>query len=146
MSDQSPIIKYSRQLSIVTLTIVFGWSGLSKLLHPEAFALALYRYHLVPGVIVNVLSLWIATVELICAGIILVKSPLVTAALWIVLGLLIAFTCGISINLMRGSHMACGCFSMSPLASPIEWTGIVKNMGLMLLTIHALGRTTSRSC
>lgn len=146
MPDKNPIIKYSRQLSIVILAIVFGWSGLSKLLHPEAFALALYRYHLVPDILVNTLSLWIAAMEMVCAGTIAAAPRLRTAALWIVLGLLIAFTIGISINLMQGSHMACGCFSMSPMASPIGWIGILKNAGLMLLAIHILGGTTSREC
>ena len=142
MSNQNPIIKYSRQLSIVTLAMVFGWSGLSKMLNPEEFALALYRYHLVPDVMINILSLWIAAIEVICCGIILVVPRLRKPALFIVLGLFIAFTFALAINIMRGSNMACGCFSMSPMATPVGWIGILRNAGLTLLVIHALGWPT----
>ena len=139
MPDPNRIIRYTRPLFMVTLAIVFGWSGLAKLLNPEAFALTLYRYHLVPDVMINILSLWIAAIEVICCGIILIVTRLRKPALLIVLGLLTAFTFALVINLMRGSHMACGCFSTSPMATPLGWIGIVRNVGLVLLTVHALG-------
>ena len=138
MSCRSQITVYSRWLSIVMLAVVFGWSGLAKMLDPEGFSLAVYRYHLVPNITVNMMSLWIATLELVCATILLLVPRLRKAALWIIMYLLIAFTLGIGINLMRGSQMACGCFSTSPMAHPIGWLGLLKNLGLMVLAAYAL--------
>lgn len=138
MPDHRRLIKHTRQLAVIILALVFGWSGLSKLLNPEAFSLALYRYHLVPGVTVNVLSLWIASLEVMCAGIVLIIPRLRKPALLVVLGLLVAFTIALGINIIRGSHMACGCFSTSPMATPIGWAGMLRNAGLILLAIHAL--------
>ena len=138
MSCRTPIIGYSRLLSILLLAGVFSWSGLTKLLDPEGFSLAVYRYHLVPAMTVNMLSLWLTALELMCAAILLLLPRLRPASLKIILCLLIIFTIGIGLNLMRGNQMACGCFSTSPLAHPTGWVGLLKNLGLMLLAAYAL--------
>jgi len=89
---------------------------------------------------VNIVSLWIAWLELACAFILLFIPRFRFAALWLILGLLLVFSLGIGINLIRGSHIACGCFSTSPMAHPIGWLGLVKNIGLMILVVFALSK------
>lgn len=85
----------------------------------------------------NIAALWLAGVELACVAGLFVPW-LRAASLWIILGLLVLFSLGIGINLARGSHMACGCFSSSPMAHPIGWFGVLKNVGLMIFTVAAL--------
>lgn len=137
MSSQNRITRIFRVLVIAILVVVFGWSGLHKIIDPSGFSLSVFRYHLLPYGAVNVVALWIAGLELACvAGLFIPR--LRTASLWVILGLLIVFTLGIGINLARGSHMACGCFSTSPMAHPIGWSSLLKNMGLMVLTIFSL--------
>lgn len=50
-------------IAIAVLAGVLGWSGIVKLLDPDAFTLAIYRYHLLPSWAVNVASLWISMLE-----------------------------------------------------------------------------------
>ena len=129
-------VRYGRVVAIAVLAGVFGWSGLQKMVDPSGFSLSIFRYHLLPYDAVNAVSLWITGLELACAFILLFVPRLRMAALWLLLGLLLVFSFGIGINLLRGSHMACGCFSSSPMAHPIGWLGVLKNVGLMVLTVY----------
>ena len=113
-------------------------SGTHKILYPADFALAVYRFHLLPGFLVNTGALYIEWLELICAFCLLLVPRYRVAALWIVLVLLALFTGGIIINLLRGTTLSCGCFNASPLARPMDWMNVVRNMGLIVLVLLAL--------
>ena len=134
----SILVRYSRVVAIAVLAGVFGWSGLHKVIDPTSFSLSVFRYHLLPYAAVNAASLWIAWLELTCAFALLFIPRFRAASLWLLLGLLAAFSFGVGINLLRGSHMACGCFSSSPMAHPISWLGLLKNLGLVILAVYAL--------
>jgi uncharacterized membrane protein len=81
-------------VAIATLAGVFGWSGLQKMVDPAGFSLSVFRYHLFPYDAVNAVSLWIAGLELACV-IGLFIPRLRTAALWVLLCLLLVFSIGI---------------------------------------------------
>ncbi|RKX47216.1 MAG: hypothetical protein DRP64_01705 [Verrucomicrobia bacterium] len=132
------LVRYVRVGAIAILAVVFGWSGLHKVIDPSGFSLAVFRYHLLPYEVVNIVSLWITWLELACAFILLCIPRFRLAALWLILGLLLVFSLGIGINLMRGSHMACGCFSSSPMAHYTGWFGVLKNLGLIIVATYVL--------
>ena len=113
-------------------------SGYQKILHPSDFALAVYRFHLLPDVLVNAASLYLPWLEIVCGICLLLVPRCRVAALWISLVLLIVFTGGIVINLLRDTSFSCGCFSASPTAKPMTWLSVVRNAGLIMLTIMAL--------
>lgn len=113
-------------------------SGYHKLLYPDDFALAVYRFHLLPGFLVNGVSLYFAWLEVSCALCLLLVPRYRVAALWIALGLLAVFTVGIAINLLRGSTFGCGCFGSSSTDTPMTWLNVARNIGLMLLAVLAL--------
>ena len=113
-------------------------SGYYKMLQPADFALAVYRFHLLPGFLVNAVSLYIPWLELGCGVCLLFIPKYRVAALWISLGLLVLFPAGIAINLIRGSAFGCGCFSHSPAARPMDGLGVARNIELMLLALLAL--------
>lgn len=119
---------------LIALTLL---SGYYKILYPADFALAVYRFHLLPDGLVNLVSLYFPWLEIICATCLLFIPRYRTAALWIVLILLVLFTGGIAINLWRGAAISCGCFSGS-VDQPITWMSVARNMGLVLLAILAL--------
>jgi uncharacterized membrane protein YphA (DoxX/SURF4 family) len=131
-------VRYGRVVAIAILAGVFAWSGLQKMVDPSGFSLSVFRYHLLPYDAVNAVSLWIAGMELACAFVLLFVPRLRTAALWLLLCLLLVFSFGVGINLARGASMACGCFSTSPMTHPIGWFGVLKNVGLMALAVYAL--------
>ena len=113
-------------------------SGCYKIVHPAEFSLAVYRFHLLPGFLVNITALYLAWLELTCAACLLFIPRYRVAALTIVLLLFSVFTCGIIINLLRGTHFGCGCFSTSPLAQPMGWMSVARNGALILLVFLAL--------
>jgi len=122
--------------SFIIAAVLF--SGCHKILHPSEFALAVYRFHLLPGFMVNVASLYFQWLEVACAVCLLFIPRYRVAALWIVLALLVLFTGGIVINLLNGSSFGCGCFSVSPLARPMNWLNVARNAALMVLIGLAL--------
>ncbi len=138
MSGRSSVVCCSRVFALAGLVAVFGYSGLHKIIDPAGFSLSVFRYHLLPYASVNTVSLWIAWLELVCAFALLFVPLFRESALWLHFGLLIMFSLGIGINLIRGSHMACGCFSFSPMAPPIGWLGLLKNLGLMILAVYRI--------
>jgi hypothetical protein len=112
-------------------------SGVGKILHPADFALAVYRFHLLPDFMVNAVSLYFQWLEVACVVCLLFIPKYRAAALWIALGLFALFAGGIAINLLRGSPFSCGCFGHSPLAPPMDGLGVARNIALM--GICALG-------
>ncbi len=137
MPGRSQLTRVLRVLAIAILAVIFGWSGLHKIINPEGFSLSVFRYHLLPYEAVNIVALWIAGLEILCASLLFVPR-LRAAVLWTLLCLLIVFSFGICIALVRGSHMACGCFSTSPMAHPIDGVSLLKNIELIVLAVYLL--------
>lgn len=117
--------------SFIIAAVLF--SGYHKILYPADFALAVYRFHLLPDVAVSMVSLYVQWLEMGCAVCLLFIPKFRVAALWIALVLLILFTGGIVINLVQGSAFSCGCFSNSPVAKPMDWLSVARNGALIIL-------------
>lgn len=113
-------------------------SGYQKLLFPADFAVSVYRFHLLPGFLVNIAALYLPWLELVCAGCLLFIPRYRSAALWIVLLLLAGFTAAIGINLWRGSAFGCGCFGRGAADEPLSWLSLLRNAGLICLVVLAL--------
>lgn len=113
-------------------------AGIQKIIHPDEFSLAVYRFHLLPDFLVNIVALYLTWLQLACAICLLFIPRYRVAALTIVLLLLCVFTCGIIINLLRGTNFSCGCFTTSPLAKPMSWLSVIRNGILMGLVAIAL--------
>jgi len=113
-------------------------SGIRKILDPAAFALSVYRFHMLPDAMVNLVALYLPWLELVCAGCLLFLPRYRIAALWIALALFAIFSVGISINLLRGTAFSCGCFGDSPLALPMNGMSVARNLALILIILLAL--------
>lgn len=112
-------------------------SGYHKILYPQSFALAVYRFHLLPDAWVNIGALYFQWLEVVCALCLLFVPKFRRAALWITLVLLTLFTGAIGINLIRGTVYSCGCFSNAPDAQPMSWMSILRNAMLIALVVLA---------
>lgn len=105
-------------------------AAMPKLLDPEAFALAIFRYQMVPGDLINAAAVLLPWVEL-CTGAALVLAPrLRRGALGLAALLFAVFAVAVTINLVRGVVMACGCFSVDPDAPPAGPGHIAVNAAL----------------
>jgi uncharacterized membrane protein YphA (DoxX/SURF4 family) len=113
-------------------------SGFQKLLYPADFALAVYRFHLLPEPLVNLVAIYLPWLEAGIAVCLLLVPKLRVAALWLALALLALFTIGIVINLVRGTGFGCGCFSNAPDTKPMDWMNVARNCALMALVGLAL--------
>jgi uncharacterized membrane protein YphA (DoxX/SURF4 family) len=113
-------------------------SGCHKILYPADFALSVYRFHLLPDVLVNAFALYFQWLEVVCGICLLCVPKFRVAALWIALVLLLVFSGAIGINLIRGTSFSCGCFSNAPDALPMNGMSLVRNSALLLLVLLAL--------
>ena len=136
MRDQKVYrVAYWLACFIVAATLL---SGYHKVLYPADFALAVYRFHLLPDVLVNISSLYFQWLEVVCGLCLLFIPKFRIAALWITLALLIVFTGAIGLSLLRGTAFGCGCFSNAPDAQPMSGMSIARNVALMALVGLAL--------
>lgn len=137
MTRDQKIYRAASWLACFMIAVTF-LSGFHKILYPADFSLAVYRFHLLPDVLVNIVSLYVPWVEVVCGFCLLFVPKLRVASLWIVLVLLIIFTIAIGINLFQGSEIGCGCFSSAPDAQPMSGMSLARNVALMGLAGLAL--------
>ena len=128
------LLSWSAVLARLALAAVFLAAAAPKLADPQSFAAAVYRYQLLPDVLVNLFALAHAWLELVVAVALLLPRWRRAAAALIVL-LLSAGALGLAVNLLRGVDVACGCFSLDPLAPPATWLTVARNLGLTVLAV-----------
>lgn len=137
MTRDEKIYRLAYWIACVIVATTF-LSGYHKILHPADFALAVYRFHVLPDYAVNLVAVYLPWLEVVVAGCLLFVPKFRVAALWIALALLALFTIGIAVNLIRGTAFGCGCFSASPVARPMDWMSVARNAALMALAGLAL--------
>jgi len=122
----------------LVLALVFLAACLPKMWHPHEFALAIFRYQILPYELINLSAILLPWIECVMALALLFWPKGRAAALLILLGMLLVFTVAISANLYRGIDIACGCFSVNPEAGHIGWLSIGRNVMLMLSCVWLL--------
>ena len=114
---------------------MFIGACIAKIAAPDQFALAVYRYQLLPHTLINLVAIILPWIELTTGLALLCPWPRLrsTAAL-IILGMLAVFTMAISLNLFRGIDSACGCFSTRADAAVSDGWNLVRNLLLLGMT------------
>ena len=115
---------------------LFIYAGLPKLLAPQAFALVVFRYHLLPDDLVNTAALLLPWLEICAALALLLPAWRTAGALWLA-GLLGLTTAAIALSLVRGLDIDCGCFTLRPGRSHIGLWNLARNGALIALTLWA---------
>ena len=105
-----------------------------KITDPAAFALAVYRYQMLPAGLVNLAAIYLPWIELMAAAAILLPAWRRPAAA-ILLAMLGIFTAAIAINMARGLNISCGCFGGSSDGIPMGWWNLLRNGALIALTL-----------
>jgi uncharacterized membrane protein YphA (DoxX/SURF4 family) len=122
----------------IALGIIFIVAAVEKIADPPGFAHMIYNYRILPGGLINISALIMPWVELLC-GLALVLGVWTRAARTIVALMLVMFIVAISINLMRGHAIDCGCFDVSAAGKTPEeqirdmWLVIVRDVGMLLM-------------
>ena len=116
------------------LGCIFIGASLEKIVHPEAFARAVYNYRLLPDAAVNVVALWLAWLELV-GGALLVLGVWLRGSIFVLAGLLVAFLGALGFNLARGLDVACGCFS-SRSKDPVTVFTLLRDSLFLLVALY----------
>jgi len=101
--------KYLLLIIRIILGFVFIYAGAEKISDPEAFAISISNYRLLPTVAINFFSITLPWIELV-AGIFLIFGIAVKENSSILFSMLLVFTIAIVISLFRGLSIDCGCF------------------------------------
>ncbi|GKT06983.1 MauE/DoxX family redox-associated membrane protein [Desulforhabdus sp. TSK] len=96
---------------------IFIWAGADKILHPAAFAQAIYNYQILPGETINLTALILPWVEVLL-GMLLVLGVWLPGAVALANVLLLVFLGALVFNVARGLDVHCGCFSSSTEGDP----------------------------
>ena len=127
----------------IALGIFFVVAALPKLADPPAFAHMIYNYRILPGPLVNLAALVMPWAELLL-GIALVLGIWRRTAALLVGALLALFIVAISVNLLRGNAIDCGCFDVASAGKSWEerirdmLMVVVRDIGMLLLVAQGL--------
>ena len=128
--------KYLPLAARLFLAGLFIAAGLPKLVAPQAFALVVFRYHLLPNDLINTVALLLPWLELCAALALLLPAWRRAGALWLA-GLLAISTIAIAISLARSLDIDCGCFTLQSGRSHISLWFVARNCALIALTLWA---------
>jgi putative oxidoreductase len=113
--------------------LVFLSASIPKLLAPADFALAVRNYRLLPPRLNGPVATWLPRLELGLACALLLGLATKPAG-GLAAAALLVFAGAITINLVRGRRIECGCFStVSPRS--IGWSLVLRDLLLVLLAI-----------
>jgi uncharacterized membrane protein YphA (DoxX/SURF4 family) len=133
MNRARPVFLWLARLAVAGLFLA---ACIAKIRDPEAFALAVHRYRILPGEFVNAMALILPWIEL-TSGLAVLAAPARwrAAGALIIAGMLAVFTTAISLNLLRGIEVSCGCFSTRADAAVSDGWNLVRNGALIWLSL-----------
>jgi uncharacterized membrane protein YphA (DoxX/SURF4 family) len=101
---------------------IFVYASIDKILHPAAFAEAVYNYQILPDSLINLTAIVLPWLELVL-GSLLIISVWMPGSVFVCNLLLLTFMGVLLFNTSRGLDIRCGCFSTEPSEDPLSiWT------------------------
>ena len=130
----SKIESHAYRIGRFALGGIFIYASLDKIADPVAFAAVVENYRILPKVFVNPFALILPWVEIFC-GTTLLTGYLVKGSTLILDLLLMVFIFSLSVNMIRGVDISCGCFSNSLAATKHIIHYVVRDTTLLFLGI-----------
>ena len=119
------------------LGLVFVYASYDKILHPQAFALAVFNYLIVPDMAVNLIALILPWLELLL-GLCLVFGVWLPGATIVGNGLLVFFLGALVFNQVRGLDIHCGCFSTEVQEGAAGLGTVLRDLGFLAMSLYLL--------
>ena len=133
-----------RQVLYVTARLILGavfiYASFDKIIHPAAFAEAVYNYQILPDDLINLSAVVLPWAELLL-GIVLIAGFWMPGAVALSTLLLTIFMGAMVFNFARGLDISCGCFSTSASEGPMTVWTILRNAVFLLLAVYLLFAT-----
>ena len=130
----SPVLSLAFRAILGSL---FLYAGIAKIVDPMGFALSIYNYKLLPESLINVAAILLPWLEVIVGGSLLLGIGTAGGAL-IATALFGIFAGALTINLIRGLDIACGCFSTAASGGSINWFYLLRDLSLLLMSLQVL--------
>lgn len=124
--------KYLILLARLFIALIFIFSGIEKISSPDRFAESIINYKLFPIFSINIFAIVISWLEL-TTGMLLLFGIWIKENAAILEVLLFLFTLLVSVSVMRGLNIDCGCFG-TRFAERIGLVKIGENILLMFIT------------
>ncbi|MEI7589981.1 MAG: MauE/DoxX family redox-associated membrane protein [Deltaproteobacteria bacterium] len=131
------ILFSKHMLTCVRMTIgfIFIYAGAIKIYDPAGFAQMLNNYDLLPYAIVNTCAIIMPWLEMVL-GILLVFGIWFDGCAILSLLFFCVFASAITISIIRGIDVDCGCFSTQVGGSPVSWLTLMRDFLLILAGIY----------
>ena len=123
------------------LGLLWIYASHDKILHPEAFAYAVYNYQVLPDGAINLTALVLPWVELLI-GICLLTGFWVPGAAVLSTLLLAGFAGALMFNLYRGLDVHCGCFSTQADGDPANYLTVVRDLSFLAVSVYLMAVVT----
>lgn len=134
----SPIVVQAiTTVARIAVGLVFIVAALDKIADPNAFAKNILNYLIVPTPMVNFMALVLPWVELLC-GVALVLGIWIRTSATIAGALLVVFIIAVSMAMIQGLNINCGCFSQTGEGTKVGWPKVFENIGLTILALWVL--------
>lgn len=123
--------------------LYLGWVFLvacwHKIAHPEAFALDVATYQLLPRFLVHAFAIYVPWLELL-VGVCVVVGCRVRAAALLMAMLMLSFIVALMWALHLGLDMSCGCFASQAAAGEdsISWRTLVRDLSWLALAVYVM--------
>ncbi|MCD6570325.1 MAG: DoxX family membrane protein [Deltaproteobacteria bacterium] len=117
------------------LGAIFLYAGLKKACDPLCFVQAIYNYHIIPEWMITPVATLLPWVEIMVGGSLLM-------GIWTRMGGLVAslllgiFSCALTITIVRGIDITCGCFGTACSAGPVTWFCLLRDLCLIGMGVH----------
>ena len=112
---------------------VFIFASADKIIHPAAFAEAVYNYQILPDTLINLTAMILPWLELILGIFLVLGLWLPPGAALLINLLMVTFFGSLVFNLSRGLDIHCGCFSTSQESTSLCMCLYVIRDGIFLL-------------
>jgi uncharacterized membrane protein YphA (DoxX/SURF4 family) len=109
---------------------IFVYASIDKISHPAEFAKVVYNYQILPAMASNLTAMVLPWLELFAGLALLVGIWRAESSLTISL-LLVVFIVALSVNLVRGVDIDCGCLSVGGGGRSISLVTIVEDVLLL---------------
>jgi len=113
---------------------VFIYASYGKILDPEGFARIVLNYRILPDIFINPFALVLPWIELFC-GVLLIAGYLIKGSVSTINLMVLAFTVAISVSMIRGVDITCGCFSTTQAVSKQVFSYLIRDVILLCIGI-----------
>ena len=116
---------------------VFVFASIDKILHPAAFAEAVYNYQVLRDSLINLVAIFLPWLEMVLGSLLIIGVWLPGSV--IVSNLLLLTFIGVLIyNTSRGLDIHCGCFSTEPSEDPLSVWTIARDAFFLVPAVYLL--------